>query len=215
MTYSIKRLPEGAGLCAFEGAFDPEGLPSPWKDAEQTEILDYPWLNQYPDHFFAAARVLAGNDGLKVLMWAEESPILAEETNFGGMPCEDSCLEFFLCPFPEEGDRYINIEVNPIGTAHVGVGESRHGRFVYKEAIDGFAVSVSAPGKVWAIAYTIPNSLFIEAFGKAPAAGQKMKGNFYKCSGRKLHEHYGCWNHVIAPRPDFHRPECFGEIVLE
>jgi amino acid transporter len=64
-------------------------------------------------------------------------------------------------------------------------------------------------------AFCLPQSLFGKLFGKVPARGQRMKGNFYKCSGSELHEHYGCWSHVGTAHPDFDRPEYFGDIILE
>ena len=39
-------------------------------------------------------------------------------------------------------------------------------------------------------------------------------GNFYKCD-ESLHPHFGSWNPIEAPAPDFHRPECFGKLMLE
>ena len=41
------------------------------------------------------------------------------------------------------------------------------------------------------------------------------RGNLYKCSGPALHEHYGCWNAVGTAAPDFHRPEYFGDMLIE
>ena len=215
MNYTIKRFPNGIGLYVFDGNFDPERLDAPWSETEQADILDYCWLNEYPDHFFAVARAGADEEGLNVLMYSNETPITANEKHFGGMQCMDSCMEFFLCPFPEDSDRYLNIELNPLGTAHVGVGEGRHGRKIYDGPVADMKIKVFHNAEYWAVSFNIPNSLFIREFGKAPVSGQKMKGNFYKCSGPSLHEHYGCWNHVTAPHPDFHRPECFGNITIE
>ena len=215
MQYTIKRLPAGTGAYEFSEAFDPKKLKSPWNALDEAEILDYPWLSLYPDHFFAAARVGLSDRGINVLMYAKEAPVRAKETKFGGMPCEDSCLEFFLCPFPEDGDKYFNIEINPIGTAHVGVGEGRHGRRVYDKPIEGLQINTCVSGAFWAVSFVIPNSLFVENFGKTPTSGAEMKGNFFKCSGHELHEHYGCWNHVGTERPDYHRPEYFAPIAVE
>lgn len=215
MDYCIKRLPGSVGAYRFDGKFDPSSLIEAWRETEKAEILDYSWLHEHPDHFYAAAHVTADENGLNVLMYARENPIIAKETRFGGNQYLDSCLEFFLCPFPEESDRYINIEINPIATAHVGIGDGRNGRKVYSEPVKDMRIETTHSAEYWAISFNIPRSLFISEFGKAPASGQRMKGNFYKCSGPALHEHYGCWNHVAAPHPDFHRPECFGAMTIE
>ena len=201
MEYTVKYLP-GCDASAFD-------------QCDAAEMLDYPWLNEYPDHFFARARLCFDGENLRVSMLAKESPLRATETHFGGRQCEDSCLEFFLCPFPEDGNRYVNIEINPLGTAHVGVGDGRHGRTVFDAPIEGMDIRVKTQPDGWSAAFCLPQSLFGKLFGKVPARGQRMKGNFYKCSGSELHEHYGCWSHVGTAHPDFHRPEYFGDIILE
>ncbi|MBQ6646754.1 MAG: carbohydrate-binding family 9-like protein [Clostridia bacterium] len=215
MNYTVKRCPGAVGALSFKSVFDAKALPAPWNEADEAEILDYCWINEFPDHFYCAARVCADDSGLSVLMYAKERPIIANEKRFGGSQYLDSCMEFFLRPFPEKSGRYLNIEINPIGTAHVGAGEGRNGRKVYTEPVKDMVINTFHDENGWAISFTIPNSLFLSEFGSIPAAGQGMKGNFYKCSGPALHEHYGCWNHIDTPHPDFHRPEFFGEITIE
>jgi len=214
MKYEICRLPVGTEPIAFAGEFDPAALPAPFDALNEIEIADYPWLNAYPDRFPTFARAGWNEDGITVLMYAEEAPVLSRETGFGGAPCRDSCMEFFFIPFPEADARYLNIEINPFGAPHVGIGEGRYDRRVYKTAIDGMTIRTSKPGKYWAISYRIPMSLIEAEYGRTLAAGQTMRGNFYKCS-EDIHPHFGTWNPVVAPQPDFHRPECFGEIVLK
>ena len=215
MKYRVKYLPALTGAYGFGETFDPERLVSPWDALDEALIADYPWTDSYPARFFAAARVGLGENGLNVLMYSDEAPLISRETRFGGATCDDSCLEFFVTPFPEDGDKYLNVEINPSGIAHVGAGDGRFGRLVYDKPIENFEIKTFARGRFWAVSYVIPNALFVSQFGKAPKAGQHMRGNFYKCSGSLLHEHYGTWNHVNAPRPDFHRPECFGEFIIE
>ena len=41
-----------------------------------------------------------------------------------------------------------------------------------------------------------------------------FKGNFYKCGDETKTPHYGSWNPIENPTPDFHRPEGFGELVI-
>ena len=51
----------------------------------------------------AAFAQLAWDDGrIYVRLRAVERHIRAEYTGPLGMPCEDSCLEFFFMPFPEK-----------------------------------------------------------------------------------------------------------------
>ena len=50
--------------------------------------------------------------------------------------------------------------------------------------------------------------------GVALTPGAAFAGNFYKCD-ESLHPHFGAWSPIDAPAPDFHRPECFGKLVIE
>ena len=61
----------------------------------------------------------------------------------------------------------------------------------------------------WAVRYRVPFALLRELFGREP--GARMRGNFYTCD-ETIHPHFGSWSPVASANPDFHRPECFGEI---
>ena len=41
-----------------------------------------------------------------------------------------------------------------------------------------------------------------------------MMGNFYKCD-ENANAPFGSWAPIVAPKPDFHRPEYFGRIWIE
>ena len=43
---------------------------------------------------------------------------------------------------------------------------------------------------------------------------EKLLGNFYKCGDATEMPHYLSWNPIQTERPDFHRPEFFGELYL-
>jgi len=166
------------------------------------EIGLYPW-DQTGYRPEARAYVAKNEEGLIVLMCANEDTTIAAETNFGGAVCRDSCLEFFLNPRPQKQDEYINVEVNCAGIMHIGFGNGRNNRRVLKTMPNGVAVTHSLhDGGWWAVCYTLPFSLIGEL-------ESEMRGNFYTCD-ETLHEHYGVWNPVTASQPDFHRPECFG-----
>jgi hypothetical protein len=119
-------------------------------------------------------------------------------------------------PAPELTGAYINVEATPAAVMHIGVGDGRHGRDVYKELPGGFTASASRhAGEWWAVSYTIPAGLLRERFGAELRPGMKMRGNFYKCGDLTAFPHYGMWHAYDLPAPDFHRPELFGEFILE
>lgn len=172
-------------------------------------IEDYPWGGGYwPD---ARANVQWDETGLWVTMCAKEETISAHEVRFGGAVCRDSCLEFFVNPCPSVQKKYINIEINPRGTMHIGVGEDRHDRYVLEEMPEDLELSVSGHHDGWwAVRYHLTDALMTKLCGAAPE--KVMRGNFYTCD-ETIHPHFGTWSPVVSPMPDFHRPECFG--VLE
>lgn len=185
--------------------FSPET--EPFCDRPYAPINCYPWA---PEGYCPEARAYLGymKDSLLVLMCAMEQQIIAAQTAFGGAVCRDSCLEFFLNPMPTLQDEYVNVEVNCAGVMHIAFGEGRHNRRVLKSMPEGVNVSCSRhDGNWWAVSYQLPVALL---GGCEP----EMQANFYTCD-ETLHEHYGCWNPVSAPQPDFHRPECFGLLRLE
>lgn len=212
MKLTVKRMSDEINTYDFDGAFDPENIKGEWAQLETAVIGDYPWKKDYPYTCEAAAKIGWNKNGLQVLMYARENPIICEETHFGGMPCLDSCMEFFFSPFAD--DRYYNIEINPAGIAHVAVGV-RGKRYVYNREVPGMKITASVyDGKTWAISFNVPESFIYTHFGKCFKAGDTITGNFFKCSGRNLHDHYGVWNHVGTEHPDYHRPEYFGEMVI-
>lgn len=201
-TYEI--LPAHGSLPALERArfYPVDGL---W-----AQIDDYPWGGYYaPD---ARANVVHDESGLWVTMFAKEETVSAHETQFGGAVCRDSCLEFFFNPAPEKQDKYINIETNPRGTMHIGVGAGRQNRTVLSVMPEMRLSRTGHTGGAWAIRYYVPFALMKELTGFEHEA--VMKGNFYKCD-ETIHPHFGTWAPVSAPMPDFHRPEYFGELILK
>ena len=209
--YTIRRL-NAEGALRLEGEFDPEKLPAAWAALDEARLDKLPWGGDYrPD---CRARVGWNESGLHVLMCANEPEIRTEITKIGGEVCTDSCLEFFLqpnvgCPL------YVNCETNPLCVMHIGIGEGRHGRRVFDAIPEGFNLSHSQhKGGWWAVSYTIPASFLKEHFGAALASGVQMRGNFYKCGDLSAHVHYCMFKPYDTPRPDYHRPEQFADIVL-
>lgn len=209
--YEAKQVPQGGALPV--GAFDPDQIPAPFDSLNTAVICEYNWGGAYRPE--AHARVGYAEDGFSVLLSAREDTIASVETRIGGMVWKDSCLEFFFMPLPNEDARYLNIEVNSMGVPHIGLGDGRHGRKVWQELPEGMRIWAGGQQKGWwAVAYFIPASLIESIFGRMPGPGSVMRANFYSCDDL-VHPHYGTWNPISADKPDFHRPECFGEILLK
>ena len=196
----------------FSGAFAPENLPSAWQALEEWEIADYPWSEEGGYRPRAFARIGVKDGSLFVLMYAQEEQIQARETRVGGAVCVDSCLEFFVQPFADD-PRYLNFEVNPLGTMHLGLGEGRGRRTVFAPLPDGLRpVASEHCGGWWAVCYQVPSAFLEAQFGRR--LGGRLRANCYTCD-ESIHPHFGTLFPVMAPKPDFHRPECFQEIAVE
>lgn len=178
----------------------------------EAEIAHYQWGCAYTPPAFA--RVGWNENGIYALMYAYEETIRANVANFGGQVCEDSCLEFFLKPNPASDARYINVEINPRGVAHIGIGEGRGNRQKFSSPPDGFIVTHSEHyGGWWAVSYELDVQFLQAHFGNCLLPGQEMRGNFYTCD-ESIHPHFGACFPVKAQKPDFHRPEFFGSMML-
>ena len=93
-------------------------------------------------------------------------------------------------------------------------GIYRHGRNTGGQLPGGCA---ERHGGAWILHAQIPLSLLKQVYGISPdtfAPGFAFRGNFYKCGDKTDVAHYGMWNPVLTPTPDFHRPEFFGTLRI-
>ena len=145
--------------------------------------------------------------------------IRGTELEDNGNTWEDSCCEFFVT-HPFDGT-YYNFELNCIGTLLAAKRTSRTEKVMFTpdqtaqvKRFTSFphqAVESSEKVFTWTAALLIPFRLI----GIDPAAlPVSLRGNFYKCGDRTAHPHYLSWNPIKTPKPDFHRPEFFGELLI-
>ncbi len=64
----------------------------------------------------------------------------------------------------------------------------------------------------WRVGIAIPFGLIGLDPGNLP---HSIRANFYKCGDKTAHPHYLSWSPIDTPRPDFHRPDFFGELLLD
>ena len=153
---------------------------------------------------------------LYVHLRIETKEIRAVEEGPYGMPCEDSCLEFFFCPVP--GDpRYLNIEFNMNGCMYLGMGTGLDDltRLIPDQEENPFTPEISKTDTGWEIYYTIPYSFIRRFFPNfAPIPGMTIRANCYTCSDLSSVPYYKSWSPVIAQRFTFHHTESFGLMIL-
>lgn len=200
------------------------GLPGIWENIPVINIAKYPWdENGYKPR--VEAGVFYTDTHLHLRFKAYESKIRAECRDLNDMVCRDSCMEFFFNPNPGNDDRYLNFEINPIGSLLLYIGKDRYGRTpaVTQKDLKAFNILTSVAretleaynGPYWEVTWRIPFDYLERYYGKLDfCAGKRMKANFYKCGDKTEFPHYACWNNIVIDTPDFHRPEFFGDLVL-
>jgi hypothetical protein len=120
-------------------------------------------------------------------------------------------------------ESYINIECNAIGTILAARGKDRFHRTPWgSEEIARISRNPSLgfdpfeekhiPGG-WALDMVIPATL-LSSGQVCFEPGLRFAANFYKCGDALSRPHYYTWAPVLSERPDFHRPQCFGTLML-
>jgi len=150
-----------------------------------------------------------------------ESNVRAIYRNTNDPVYEDSCVEFFIS---FETGYYYNLEFNCIGTVLGAYGRNRENRVNLENDLLGSIQVIPSLGtsKIliedretrWTLDVCIPVSLFIYS-GLDSLKNKTASCNFYKCGDRLKVPHYLSWNPIVSEKPDFHRPEYFGEIKFE
>lgn len=199
-----------------------------WSDAESLSIDNYPWFKSGRKEA-TTVRLLYDEKALYVQFLCADDTIYAERTEINSAVCTDSCVEFFAMPAPELDDRYFNLEINCAGTFLLGWGrnvQEIEAGFVDPELSTKYlkiAASVEGPQKEespqdngWWVTVAIPFELISQVSCREiqPSSGTTWRANFYRCGG-KTNQQYACWNRIDTPRPDFHRPEFFGQLIFE
>lgn len=169
----------------------------------KTELTHYQWGSEKDIH----TSLYLGHDKHSLYLYFEvrEPQIVATHTKHGSNVFEDSCVEFF---YREDGNlNYTNIEINPLGTALVGYGESRHDRTLLSvDVIHSFDIHTTYDEKVpyngsWSVLYHIPMGTINE--------DTIIYANAYKCGDFTPKAHYISLFNVETKSPDFHQSSYF------
>ncbi len=218
--YGIRRAAQPP---EFAGGWS-EGI---WADVQPLEV----------DHFHPAGsehrpitevKLLFDDGHLYVFFRVQDRYVRAVADGFQGPVWADSCGEAFLQP--REAGGYFNFEMNCGATLllyHIRDPRRTPEGFadfnpVAAEQAQKMRVYHSLPARVepeieepveWFLEYSIPMSLFEPYIGERPRpAGERWRGNFYKCGDETSHPHWASWS-PIGEELNFHCPEHFG--VLE
>ncbi len=181
------------------------------------------------------ARMLWDDECLYIAFKCRDTHISAAKTERNTAVFEDDCVEAFLCPLPQRIKRYINIEINAIGTYNSRVNadqpidalagfpgadepRSLHAHWFMPglqigRSHEGTMNNESDEDSSWVIEMSIPFKSFeILGWGRAPKDGDTWRFNLYRLGGKIEPQRSS-----LFPLPEGagnHSPEHFGELVF-
>lgn len=190
-----------------------------WGSAGEARIEVFNWHCAYRPLSLAQLCLVEGQ-GLAVRMRSYEENPVSTHNSLDAAVHKDSCLEFFVDPYPEKQAGYLNFECNHLGWLFINYGPAQNRQPVgplglAHPPVETFS-GCDEGGSYWGVAYCIPFAFFQAIYGEGePPAGHRMRGGFFKCGDETGHSHYGSWTPIDYPFPRFHLPQFFGELVCE
>ena len=186
------------------------------ENSPELAVNNYRWTEK-PGPETRARAVYVENRGFLIEMSCLEAEPKAVHSEPDGPVHLDSCMEFFVNFDPEHDKRYVNLEAKSLGNLHCKIGEGRKNRQPLRELGCKMTEAEAKVGKnSWTLKIFIPAETVKALYGRDNfKSGDIIKGNFYKCGDETESPHFGMWSDIDIPDADFHRPEFFGEIVLE
>ena len=177
------------------------------------------WAEKFPYHPLTAFTIAYSNKYIYVDFYVRGNYLKAVNYTNNSPVAEDSCVEFFLqVPGSKE---YWNFEFNCIGTVNASHRETRENPTRLNDneisQIKRYASCGTRPFEEmegifsWNLIIAIPFSLIGINENELP---EKILGNFYKCGSKTSNPHLLSWSPIVYHKPDFHRPEFFGELFF-
>ena len=196
--------------------------------------FDSPDISSLPMHFIdcdnswqgnnkevkSSFRICYNEESLHIIFSTAGAPATCRHFADLSAVCEDSCVEFFIQPSPD--GEYFNFEFNVAGYLNASHRKERPNpvRLTAEELAiidrqgnfckDDFSEMSILSEREWEMAVTIPWKIL----GVVPRPGMIMRANFRAVCSAGNPPYYMSWSPIDTPKPDFHRPEFFGEIIL-
>jgi hypothetical protein len=196
---------------------------APWNAIDAVPVSNF--MGTRPEHFpQTLVKVAYDTEAIYVKFRVEDRYVKAVHKKNQDPVYKDSCVEFFFTPGTDVGKGYFNLEMNCGGTMlfHHQVVPRKGAVPIAETDIREIEVATSLPQIVdpelseattWIVSYRIPFSILKKYHDfENPAPGTIWRANFYKCADETSHPHWLTWAPVKLPKPDFHRPEFFGEL---
>ena len=184
-----------------------------WHLAQKGEINLYPWEGYQKSAPKTEFFVLYDANGIGIKFISDEKYPVGNAKGMNADVYTDSCVEFFLNLSPKTTKKYLNFELSVTGYMHLGLGSGRFDRELQDIDFDSLNIQTRVLQDIgWEAKFYIPFSLLKQYY---PEISVNFTGNFQKLCEDCQVPHLGCWNLIATEKPDFHRPEFFGNLILE
>ena len=179
------------------------------------------WPNDFPKTMSVSVHVAHDNERLYLYYQVEGEELRAVNTKDFQSVWEDSCVEFFV---QRKGEKvYRNFEFNVLGVLVASKRESKDSAEELSQETMSSIVRMTTIQHYyktnrevsdWTMYAEIPK----EAMGFSSdeeLSKEAIGANFYKCGDETSEPHFISWNPIDLPKPNFHVPEFFGELIFE
>ncbi|MEG1254990.1 carbohydrate-binding family 9-like protein [Clostridium sp.] len=196
-----------------------------WDKIEGTTIDKFPW-DKTGYKPCTVVKMFYTDDALHIRFLSQDAVVRVNSTKFNDNVYEDSAVEFFFKPEPENDERYFNFEMNAAGVLLLQLDSKTQNRaYINNVDLSIFNIKTDVTHNnykcfsnsiPWKVEYEIPFSFIKTYFSDFQIKpGYLMNGNFYKTGSKTVIPHYGVWSYITNPAPSFHKPEFFGCIIFE
>lgn len=186
-------------------------LDSPvWNDVEKATLDNDNFCGENAEKITVTAQGVCTKYGITVKFESDEKNPVTKYSHANQLAWTDSCVEFFLAPYPDEKGNYLNFEQSLGGALLLQKGPNAADRVYIPHSDEYFETEKQIDENGWKIKFFIPFSFIDKHF---VTMNKKFRGNFQFCCEDK--DVYLTWNRIENPFPAFHKPEYFGEMTLD
>lgn len=192
---------------------DPQDLANNFWQKAEAVLLDKYWSGaKAEDGRHAEARLIFTPEALLARFECKQSePLIINDKLFltektRNLWEKDVC-EVFIAPNPSIPEKYFEFEAAPTGE---WVDLKIHQMPDKRETDWDYASGMQCAAEITQDRVIIAMRIPWLAFDKMPQAGDKWRGNLFRCVGSGENRGYLAWQPTLTPKPNFHVPQAFG-----